>query len=54
MKLGPVLQKIDFYSSESSMGTYDGPLTMRSESVVTYKPSKNDGATTAEAPKTKK
>ncbi len=37
MKLGPVLQKIDFYSSESSMGTYDGQLTIRTESIVTYK-----------------
>ncbi len=37
MKLGPVLQKIDFYSSESSLTTYDGKLTVHTESVVTYK-----------------
>jgi len=37
MKLGPVLQKLDFYSSEASMGTYDGELTIRKESVVTFK-----------------
>lgn len=37
MKLGPILQKIDFYSSESCMTTYDGKSTIRTESVVTYK-----------------
>lgn len=37
MKLGPVMQKIDFYSSDSSMTTYDGKLTVRHEAVVTYK-----------------
>ncbi len=37
MKLGPVLQKIDFYSSESSLTTYDGKLTLLTESVITYK-----------------
>jgi len=37
MKLGPVLQKIDFYSSEASVSTYDGELTLRTEKVVTYK-----------------
>jgi hypothetical protein len=36
-KLGPVLQKIDFYSSESSITTYDGKQTLMTESVVTYK-----------------
>jgi len=41
MKLGPVLQKIDFYSSEASMTTYDGKLTLRTEKVVTYKASSN-------------
>jgi len=51
MKLGPILQKIDFYSSESSMTTHDGPLTVRTESVVTYKDrSANDVPVTAKAP----
>ncbi len=36
-KLGPILQKIDFYSSEASTCTYDGELTIRTEKVVTYK-----------------
>lgn len=36
MKLGPVLNKIDFYSSESSVSTVDG-LVSRTERVVTYK-----------------
>ncbi len=49
MKLGPVLQKIDFYSSESSMCTYDGALTVRSEKVVTYKSRASDEAKTANA-----
>lgn len=38
MKLGPVINKINFYSSESSITTYDGAATVRMESVVTYKP----------------
>lgn len=50
MKLAPVLGKIDFYSSSSSICTFDGKLTMRTDSVTTYKKNK-DGATTAEAPK---
>ncbi|MEK7785952.1 MAG: hypothetical protein AAB658_11110, partial [Chloroflexota bacterium] len=50
MKLGPVLQKIDFYSSESSIATYDGKLTIRTESVVTYKKPKDSDAKTAGAP----
>lgn len=37
MKLGPVLQKIDFFSSDSMMSTRDG-LAIRSETVTTYKP----------------
>lgn len=49
MKLGPVLQKIDFYSSESSMCTYDGALTVRTEKVVTYKSPASDEAKTANA-----
>lgn len=49
MKLGPVLQKIDFYSSESSMCTYDGALTVRSEKVVTYKSPASDEAKTVDA-----
>lgn len=50
MKLPPVLQKIDFYSSASSMGTYDGKLTLRTDSVTTYKKNK-EGPATAAAPK---
>lgn len=50
LKLGPILQKIDFYSSESSMTTYDGPLTVRKESVVTYKEHSTDEPRTAKAP----
>jgi hypothetical protein len=51
MKLGPILQKIDFYSSESSMTTYDGSLTVRTESVVTYKDRSVDNLpATAKAP----
>ena len=38
MKLGPILRKINFYSSEASITTYDGASTVRIESVVTYKP----------------
>ncbi|UCC29450.1 MAG: hypothetical protein JSU86_14755 [Phycisphaerales bacterium] len=38
MKLGPVVQKIDFLSSQSSVTTFDGPLIMRTEKVVTYRP----------------
>jgi hypothetical protein len=52
MKLGPILQKIDFYSSESSMTTYDPGatgLTVRTESVVTYK-DRSANETTAKAP----
>ena len=48
MKLGPVLQKIDFYSSESSMKTYDGESLMRKESVVTYKPPRPPAEQTAD------
>ncbi len=36
MKLGPVFNKIDYYSSESSVSTVEG-LTSRSEKIVTYK-----------------
>lgn len=36
MKLGPVLQHLDFFSSESTIVTIDGPV-MRTERVVTYK-----------------
>ena len=44
VKLAPVLQKIDFYSSASSMGSYDGKLTLKTESVVTYKKGKEGPA----------
>jgi hypothetical protein len=54
LKLGPILQKIDFYSSESSMTTHDPGatgLTVRTESVVTYKDrSANDAPATVKAP----
>ncbi len=53
MKLGPVLQKIDFYSSESSISTFDGKLTLRKDSVVTYKKPKETDAKSAEASKSK-
>ncbi|MFQ5462224.1 MAG: hypothetical protein ACE5E5_06305 [Phycisphaerae bacterium] len=36
MKLAPVLQKLDFFSSEASVTTQEGNL-LRTESVVTYK-----------------
>lgn len=35
--IAPVLQKLDFYSSESVVTTYDGSSTIRSQKVVTYK-----------------
>ena len=50
VKLAPVLQKIDFYSSASSVGTYDGKLTLRTDAVVTYKKGK-EGPATAEGRK---
>jgi len=37
LKLGPVLQQIDFYSSSASMNALDG-LNLRTEAVTTYKP----------------
>lgn len=43
-KLGPVLQKIDFYNSEAGVTTCDG-VNFRSERIITYKP-----ATVAAAP----
>jgi hypothetical protein len=48
-KLGPVVQKIDFYSSESSVTTYDGGSIVRTEKVVTYKPAPANDAKTARA-----
>jgi hypothetical protein len=36
-KLGPAMQKLDFFSSEASMCTYDGKLDLRSRTVITYK-----------------
>lgn len=50
VKLAPVLQKIDFYSSASSMGTYDGKLTLKTDTVTTYKKGK-EGPATAEGRK---
>ncbi len=49
MKLGPVLQKIDFFSSESSVTTYDGEVTVRVEKVVMYKARTEEEVKTAEA-----
>lgn len=36
-KLGPILQKVDFYSSSSSVSTFDGERTTRVRSLTTYK-----------------
>jgi len=52
MKLGPVLQKLDFYSSEAHVSVYDGALTYRSQSVVTFLPAPESPAN-AEAVATK-
>ncbi len=49
MKLGPVLQKIDFYSSESCVTTHDGSGTIITEKVVTYKPPTSSDVKTANA-----
>ena len=49
IKLGPVLQKIDFFSSESSVTTYDGDTTIRLEMVVMYKAPTEEEGKTAEA-----
>lgn len=38
MKLGPVLQKIDFYSSSSRITTLEDNLSIRTEGVTTFKP----------------
>lgn len=48
MKLGPVFQKLDFYSSEASMSTYDNRLTVRKETVVTYRRREANEVKTAE------
>lgn len=48
MKLGPVMQKLDFYSSESSIMTYNGKLDIRTKSVIAYK-SVEDSTKTAAA-----
>lgn len=45
IKLRPVVQEIDFYSSESSITTYDGKLAIRTEKVITFKPSANESPT---------
>ena len=49
MKLGPILQKIDFFTSESSVTTYDGETTIRLEMVVMYKAPTEEEGKTAEA-----
>ncbi len=38
MKIVPVLHGIDFYRSEAIVTTYERPLLVRTEKVVTYKP----------------
>lgn len=50
MKLGPVMQKLDFFSSESSVVTYDGKLDWRKKSVVAYKSDKESTKTAAVRP----
>lgn len=40
MKLGPVLNELDFFSSQAAMTTYDGKLTMTTTKVMTYKSDK--------------
>ena len=46
MKLGPVLQKLDFFSSEASVTVRDGALAVRTKRVTTYKsPVGNEGQT---------
>ena len=50
MKLGPVLQKINFYSSESSVTTHDGEGTMRTVMVTTYKSPSPTSSKTTQAP----
>ena len=54
MKLAPILQKIDFYSSESSVATRKGTVIL-SEKVVTYKKPKptNEAATAQVGPRSK-
>lgn len=49
VKLGPILQKIDFYSSEASVTTLEGDRTLRTQSVTTYKQPTATGAKTADA-----
>jgi hypothetical protein len=48
LKLRPVLQMIDFYSSEAAVTVFDG-ITIREERVVTYK-----GSTPCDSPQTVK
>jgi hypothetical protein len=38
IKLGPVLQRIDFYSSQAHITTLDSRTAMRTERVTTFKP----------------
>lgn len=48
-KLGPVVAKLDFYNSESSITTYDGDTIIRTEKVVTFKPPSKSEVKTAGA-----
>ena len=49
MKLGPVLQKLDFFSSEASVTVRDGPLAVRTKRVTTYKSPVGNKSQTADA-----
>ncbi|MCH7885262.1 MAG: DUF3352 domain-containing protein [Planctomycetes bacterium] len=49
MKLGPVLQKLDFFNSKASVSTYDGASAFRTKSVVTYRAPSPDEIKTASA-----
>lgn len=48
MKLGPVFQKIDFYSSQATRITVDGNI-VRTDTVITYKPEEKAEPKTAKA-----
>jgi len=38
MKLAPILKELDFYSSQSSVTTYDGATKIETSSVINYRP----------------
>ena len=49
MKLGPVMQELDFFNSKASVSTYDGASAFRTKSVVTYRAPSPDEIKTASA-----